>query len=128
MFTGSKGDRLSATDFLLLFINDKVKDKHGVLDEIQKLRGKGVHVIVIGLGRSDIDVANYYEELASHPSDVSYLHSVELKHVVGDLASTSCRVVNCQDDPANGKCSCKVTDNNLAQKNIRVRRIKQWYD
>lgn len=55
-----------------------------------------MHVIIIGLGKYDSRIEDFYEKMASHPSDVNYLDNVILKHIVGDLTAITCRKVNCE--------------------------------
>ncbi|CAB4006278.1 Hypothetical predicted protein [Paramuricea clavata] len=94
IFNGQNGDRISAEDFVLLFVNDGLKQGDQVLEQTRKLKDKGVHVIIIGLGKP----ADLYEKMASHPSDVNYLDTVLLKHIVGDLTAITCRKVKCEDN------------------------------
>lgn len=39
-----------------------------------------------------------YEKMASHPSDVNYLDTVLLKHIMGDLTAITCRKVKCENN------------------------------
>ena len=96
IFNGQNGDRISAEDYLLLFVDDIIPQSDGILPKIQRLKDKGVHVVIIGLGKSDSGIGDFYEKMASHPSDVNYLDSVILKHIVGDLTAINCRKVNCE--------------------------------
>lgn len=98
IFNGENGDRISAEDFLVLFVSDLVTQSDEVISQVQKLKDKGVHVIIIGLGKPDENLADYYEMLASHPNDVNYLDDLELKHIMGDLTAITCRKVNCKDN------------------------------
>ena len=96
VFSGENGDRISADDYLLLFVDDIISQSDEVLAKLQRLKDKGVHVIIIGFGKSDEVIGELYEKMASHPSDVNYMSSVLLKHIVGDLTAITCRKVDCE--------------------------------
>ena len=98
IFNGKNGDRISAEDYLMLFLNEAVKETDQIFERIQKLKDKGVHVIIVGLGKPHNGLDNFYEKLASHPNDVNYLDEVILKNVVGDLTAIYCRKVSCETE------------------------------
>ena len=103
IFIGSGGDRISANDFLLLFENGKATNSDAVLKKIQRLKDKGVHVMVIGIGKTDVATRDYYEELASLPNDAHDFGTVEVKHIIGDLAATTCVSVLCNTEDEKSK-------------------------
>ena len=115
IFNGKNGDRISAEDYLLLFLSDVVRQSENIVNQVKRLKEKGVHVIIIGLGRHQPD---FYETLASHPSDVNYIDTVLLKHIVGDLTAITCRKVKCeeeQDETEKGKAP-KIAAKNASLK------------
>ena len=61
------------------------------------LKNKGVHVIIIGLGKPQVETADIYERMASHPSDVNFLDDVNMKHIAKDLTAITCRRVICEN-------------------------------
>lgn len=87
---------MSAEDYLLLFLNGGLNQNDTILKEVKKLKRKGVHVIIIGLTRENNDIAEFYEKVALYPSDVNFIDTVVLKHVVADLTAISCRKVSCE--------------------------------
>ncbi|XP_028415540.1 collagen alpha-1(XII) chain-like [Dendronephthya gigantea] len=116
IFNGKNGDRISAEDYLLLFLNDAVRQSENIINKVKSLKEKGVHVIIVGLGRLQLD---FYETLASHPSDVNYIDSVKLKHIVGDLTAITCRKVNCEEEKDETQKG-KTTKSQQKIKNLNV--------
>jgi hypothetical protein len=55
-------------------------------------------VLIVGLSKSDIEVTDFYEKLASHPNDVNFLDGVITEHIVKDLTAITCRRVNCENN------------------------------
>ena len=90
-------------------MNGATNPNDQVLKQIQKLKDKGVHVIIVGMGKPRQSVEEYFEKLASHPNDVNYLDTVKLKNIVGDLTAITCRKVNCPNHEAGKKGEYFIT-------------------
>ena len=79
-----------------------------MIEQIQQLKDKGVHVIIIGLGKPQFEVANIYEKMASHPNDVNFLSDVNMNHIAKDLTAINCRRVICENDASEKNKKGKV--------------------
>jgi pyruvate-formate lyase-activating enzyme len=92
LFTGQDGDRVEASDVVILLADGGAHDRTQALENAAKLKRRGVHVVTIYIPNSTSDekFKENLRDIASSHNNFYTLNFYEPKYVAADLFKNVC--------------------------------------